>query len=151
MPSGPENVLSAQNQSSDQPFACLLSILYALFHIFICFFGPFSNLTSFFYILFIFPMNDAFFSFIQQFIQFFVAEYSFKIWEVLFKFKTSFIQNNAVLFIQKNYSLFFKVAYRTGLYVDSLTSSPCEKGRPSLIWPISHYVFLLLDVLPRDG
>ena len=32
----------------------------------------------FFNILFIFPMNDTFFSFIQQFIQFFVAKYSLK-------------------------------------------------------------------------
>ena len=35
--------------------------------------------------------------------------------EALFKFKISFIQNNAVLFIQKIYSFFWKVAYRTGL------------------------------------
>ena len=74
----------------------------------------------FFNILFIFPMNDTFFSFIQQFIQFFVAKYSFKkififFREALFKFKISFIQNNTVLFIQKNYSFFWKVAYRTGL------------------------------------
>ena len=66
-------------------------------------------------------MNDAFFSFIQQFIQFFVAKYSFKkififFRGALFKFKISFIQNKAVLFIQKNYSFFLKVAYRTGLY-----------------------------------
>jgi len=56
-------------------------------------------------------MNEAFFSFIQQFIQIFVAKYSFnKIFiffqEALFKFKISFIQNNAVLFIQKKYSFF---------------------------------------------
>ena len=93
------------------------------FHIFICFsyaVGPFIKLDVFlFNIIFISPMTDAFFPFIQQFIQFFVAKYSFKkififFREVLFKFKISFIQNNAVLFIQKNYSFFLKVAYRTG-------------------------------------
>ena len=73
-----------------------------------------------FNIIFIFCMNDAFFSFIQQFIQLFVAKYSFKkificFWEALFKFKISFIQNYAVLFIKKKYSFFFKVVYRTGL------------------------------------
>ena len=129
MPSGPEYVLSAQNQSSGQPFVCLFSTLYALFHIFICFsysVGPFIKLDVFlFNIIFIFPMNDAFFSFIQQFIQFFVAKYSFKkififFREALFKFKISFIQNNAVLFIQKNYSFFLKVAYRTGLSWEDL-------------------------------
>ena len=81
----------------------------------------FSNLTSFLNIIFIFPMNDTFFSFIQQFIQFFVAKYSFKkififFREALFKFKISFIQKIAVLFIQKYYSFFWKDAYRTGLH-----------------------------------
>ena len=93
------------------------STLYALFHIFICFsysVGPFIKLDVFlFSIIFIFPMNDAFLSFIQQFIHFFVAKYSFNkififFWDALFKFKISFIQNNAVLFIQKDYYFFLK-------------------------------------------
>ena len=44
--------------------------------VFHTFWDLFSNLM-FFNILLIFPMNDALFSFIQQFIQLFVAKYSF--------------------------------------------------------------------------
>ena len=70
------------------------STLYALFHIFICFsysVGPFVKLDVFlFNIIFIFHMNDAFFSFIQQFIQFFVAKYSFK--QIFIFFPGSVIQ-----------------------------------------------------------
>ena len=71
------------------------STLYALFHIvhlfFIFLFDNFSNFKAFVYISFIFPMNDAFFSFIQQFIQFWKENYSFnklfiqKIWNYSFK------------------------------------------------------------------
>ena len=57
------------------------STLYALFHIahlfFTFLFDNFSNFKAFVYISFIFPMNDAFFPFIQQFIQFCKENYSF--------------------------------------------------------------------------
>ena len=110
------------------------STLYALFHIFICFsysVGPFIKLDVFlFSIIFIFLMNDAFFSFIQQFIHFFVAKYSFnKIFiffrEALFKFKISFIQNNAVFFIQKNYYFFEKSRIGQG-YSETETTLRCK-------------------------
>ena len=49
------------------------------FHQFFILFRTFYQTWRFsFNIIFIFSMNDAFFSFIQQFIQFFVAKYSFK-------------------------------------------------------------------------
>ena len=77
MPSGLDYVLPAQIKSSGYPFYAFFT-LYALFF-FICFsyfLGPFFKLDVF-NILLIFPMNDALFSFIQQFIQLFVAKYSF--------------------------------------------------------------------------
>ena len=88
------------------------------FHQFFILFRTFYQTWRFsFNIIFIFPMNDAFFSFIQQFIQFFVAKYSFIFIffrETLFKFKISFIQNKAVLFIQKKNHFFEKSCIEQG-------------------------------------
>ena len=91
------------------------STLYALFILYTCF--SYSCLTisqtskHLFYILFIFPMNDAFFSFIQKFIQFYKENYSLK---------KIFIKKNMKLFIQGNYSFIWKMNYRPGLRTDKL-------------------------------
>ena len=94
MTSGLKHVLIAQIRA-------LASTSYAIFHIvcpfhivhlfFIFLFDNFSNFKAFVYISFIFPTNDAFFSFIQQFIQFHKENYLFKklfiqkIWNYSFK------------------------------------------------------------------
>ena len=74
----------------------------------------FSNLTYFFLTLYSFflwmthffhSFNNSF-NFLRQNIH--STKYSFFFREALFKFKISFIQNNAALFIQKSYSFFLK-------------------------------------------
>ena len=86
-------------------------------------------------------MNAAFFSFIQQFIQFFMAVYSFKkilifFREELFKFKISFIQNNAVLFIQKIIHFFEKSRIEQGYPPDPVycTDPLHVLGNSPLTW-----------------
>ena len=92
-----------------------------------------SNLTSFFLTLYSFFlwMTHFFHSFNNSFNFLWQNIHSKKkfifFWEALFKLKISFIQNNAVLFIQKNYSFFWKVAYRTGLIVPRLVPKILSK------------------------
>ena len=122
MTSGLKHVLIAQIRA-------LARISYAIFHIvcpfhivhlfFIFLFDNFSNFKAFVYISFIFPTNDAFFSFIQQFIQFCKENNSFN---------KLFIQKNMKLFIQRNYSFIWKMDYRPGLPALSRTQAP-------EIWP----------------
>ena len=82
-------------------------------------------------------MNDTFFSFIQQFIPFFVARYSFKkilifSLQALFKFKIPFIQNNAVLFIQKIIHFFEKSLIDQGYL---WPARAMDKDSHSNCWP----------------
>ena len=70
-------------------------------------------------------MNHAFYSFIQQFIQFFCGKKFIKkififFGEALFKFKISFIQNNAVLFIQKSIHFFKNLRIGQGLFRETI-------------------------------
>ena len=93
--SGLKHVLTTQIRTLASTFFCHFPHCMPFFTLYTCFsyFCLTISQTSkhSFYISFIFPMNDAFFSFIQQFIQFYKENYSFKklliqkIWNHSFK------------------------------------------------------------------